>query len=48
MLIIQVNNTFLYGKYKGILLITTSQDGNQNVVPIVFALIEGENEQSWS
>ena len=46
--IIQVNETFLYGKYKGTLLVTTSQDGNQNVVPIAFALVEGENEQSWS
>ena len=46
--IIQVDGTFLYGKYKGTLLVATSQDGNRNVVPLAFALVEGETEQSWS
>ena len=46
--IIQVNDIFLYGKYKGTLLVATSQDGNRNVVPLAFALIEGEIEESWS
>ena len=46
--IIQVDGTFLYGKYKGMLLVATSQDGNRNVVPLAFALVEGETEQSWS
>ena len=46
--IIQVDGTFLYGKYKGTLLVATSQDGNRNVVPLAFALVEGESEQAWS
>ena len=39
--IIQVNGTFLYGKYKCTLLVATLQDDNRNVVSIVFALVEG-------
>ncbi|RYR73293.1 hypothetical protein Ahy_A02g007649 isoform C [Arachis hypogaea] len=30
------------GKYKGTLLVAVAQDGNQNIVPIAFALVEGE------
>ena len=44
--IIQVNDTFLCKKYKGTLLVTTSQDDNCNMVPLAFVLVEGEAEQS--
>ncbi|XP_015964123.1 uncharacterized protein LOC107487942 [Arachis duranensis] len=40
--LVQVDGTHLYGKYKGILLVTVAQDGNQNIVPTAFALVEGE------
>ena len=46
--IIQVDGTFLYGRYRGTLLVATSQDGNRNVVPLAFALVEGETEEAWS
>ena len=40
--IIQINGTWLYGKYKGMLLMAVAQDGNNNIFPIAFALVEGE------
>ena len=40
--VIQVDRTYLYGQYKGTLLIVVAQDGNQNILLIVFAIIEGE------
>ncbi|XP_016206560.1 uncharacterized protein LOC107646931 [Arachis ipaensis] len=36
--IVQVDGTHLYGKYKGCLLVAVSQDGNNNIVPIAFAI----------
>ncbi|RYQ87903.1 hypothetical protein Ahy_B09g095438 isoform F [Arachis hypogaea] len=38
--IVQVDSTNLCGKYKGTLLVAVSQDGNQNIVPIAFAIVE--------
>ena len=46
--IIQVDGTFLYGKYRGTLLIATTQDGNSCVLPIAFAIVEGETLDAWS
>jgi len=46
--LVQVDGTFLYGKYKGTLLIACAQDGNNNVVPIAFAIVEGETQAAWS
>ncbi|XP_057452019.1 uncharacterized protein LOC130743810 [Lotus japonicus] len=46
--VIQIDGTWLYGKYSGTLLIATTQDGNNNVLPIAFAIVEGENLSSWS
>ncbi|XP_016199073.2 uncharacterized protein LOC107640037 [Arachis ipaensis] len=45
--LVQVDGTHLYGKYKGTLLIAVAQDGNQNIVPIAFALVEGETADAW-
>ncbi|XP_057745636.1 uncharacterized protein LOC130963549 [Arachis stenosperma] len=42
-----VDGTHLYGKYKGTLLVAVAQDGNQNIVPIAFALVEGETADAW-
>ncbi|XP_028772068.1 uncharacterized protein LOC114729244 [Neltuma alba] len=46
--IIQVDGTFLYGKYKGTLLMAISQDGDRNVVPLAFAVVEGETRSAWT
>ncbi|KAF7801727.1 uncharacterized protein G2W53_040838 [Senna tora] len=47
-LIVQIDGTFLYGKYRGTLLIATSQDGDTHVVLFAFAIVEGENKEAWS
>ncbi|KAL5184765.1 hypothetical protein HKD37_17G048421 [Glycine soja] len=46
--IIQVGGTHLYGKYRGTLLMATSQDGNGGVLPLAFAVVEGERLTAWS
>ena len=43
--IIQTDGTWLYGKYKGTLLMVVAQDGNINIFSIVFALVEGETAE---
>ncbi|KAF7812931.1 uncharacterized protein G2W53_033907 [Senna tora] len=45
---IQVDGTFLYGKYIGTPLIASSQDGNNNIVPLAFAIAEGKTLGAWS
>jgi hypothetical protein len=37
----------LIGKYKSTLLIAISIDANNKLVPLVFALVEKENNDSW-
>uniref|UniRef100_J3MK21 MULE transposase domain-containing protein n=1 Tax=Oryza brachyantha TaxID=4533 RepID=J3MK21_ORYBR len=46
--IVVVDDTFITGKYKGTLLTAITVNGNDQLVPIVFALVEGENNDSWS
>ncbi|KAL5162375.1 hypothetical protein HKD37_07G019505 [Glycine soja] len=46
--IIQVDGTHLYGKYRGTLLMATSQDGNGGVLPLAFVVVEGEMLTAWS
>ena len=38
---------FLIGKYQGTLLIAISYDANNKLVPLAFALVEKENNDSW-
>ncbi|XP_073222560.1 uncharacterized protein [Cicer arietinum] len=42
---IQVDETWLYDKYKGTILVVVAQDGNDNVIPIVYALMEGRQKK---
>ncbi|XP_057723572.1 uncharacterized protein LOC130939487 [Arachis stenosperma] len=46
-LLVQVDGTHLYGKYKGALLIAVTQDETQNIVPIAFVIVEGETSDAW-
>jgi len=46
--IVQIDGTHLYGKYRGTLLVAVSQDGNRNIVPLAFAIVEGETLDAWS
>ncbi|XP_015934904.1 uncharacterized protein LOC107460989 [Arachis duranensis] len=45
--LVSIDGTNLYGKYGGNLLLAIAQDGNSNILPIAFALVEGENAESW-
>jgi hypothetical protein len=46
--IVQVDGTWLYGKYRGTLLIAVTHDGNNNKFPLAFAVVEGETKEAWS
>ncbi|KAL5146742.1 hypothetical protein HKD37_06G016533 [Glycine soja] len=46
--IIQIDDTHLYEKYHGTLLMATSQEGNGGVLPLAFAIVEGETLTAWS
>ena len=45
--VLSIDGTHLYGKYKGTLLIAMGCDGNNQLFPLAFAIIEGENINSW-
>ena len=45
--VIAVDGTWLYGKYKGTLLIAITQDGNTETLPVAYALVEGETADAW-
>ncbi|XP_015968655.1 uncharacterized protein LOC107492174 [Arachis duranensis] len=45
--LVSIDATHLYGKYGGTLLVVIAQDGNSNILPVAFALVEGENAESW-
>ncbi|XP_048623639.1 uncharacterized protein LOC106412529 [Brassica napus] len=42
-----VDGTFLKSKYKGVLLAVTALDGNPNLYPVAFAVVDSENDRSW-
>ncbi|XP_016173526.1 uncharacterized protein LOC107616035 [Arachis ipaensis] len=46
--LVSIDGTHLYGKYGGTLLLAVAQDGNSNILPIAFSLVEGENAESLS
>ncbi|XP_055960365.1 uncharacterized protein LOC126676175 [Mercurialis annua] len=43
-----IDGTFLYGKYKMVLLTAQVIDGNNFIMPVAFALVEKESAESWS
>ncbi|XP_015931884.1 uncharacterized protein LOC107458192 [Arachis duranensis] len=46
--LVSIDGIHLYGKYGVTLLLAIAQEGNSNILPIAFALVEGENAESWS
>jgi len=40
--IMQVDGTFLYGRYMGTLVVAITQDRRNNIFSIAFAIVEGE------
>ncbi|XP_048613164.1 uncharacterized protein LOC125587077 [Brassica napus] len=45
--VIVVDGTFLKNKYKGVLLVATTVDGNTNLYPIAFGVVDSETGDSW-
>jgi hypothetical protein len=45
--LVLVDGTFLTGKYKGVLMIAVGVDPDNQLVPLAFAVAEGENDDSW-
>jgi transposase-like protein len=46
--IVSVDATFLTGKYKGTLMVAVGMTAENQLLPLAFALVEGENNKSWS
>ena len=46
-LVISIDGTFLYGKYRGTLLIASTRDGDNRLFPLAFAIVEKETDDSW-
>ena len=46
--VIMIHGTFLKGPYKGVLLVATTKDGNSKCYPIVWGIVDSDNEDSWT
>ncbi|KAL4378644.1 hypothetical protein GQ457_02G032790 [Hibiscus cannabinus] len=44
---VQVDGTWLYERYKHVLLVAVTQDGDRNIFSIAFAIVESESANSW-
>lgn len=45
--VVVIDGTHLRGKYAGCLLTASAQDGNYQIFPLAFAIVDGENDRSW-
>ncbi|XP_013630834.1 PREDICTED: uncharacterized protein LOC106336532 [Brassica oleracea var. oleracea] len=45
--VIVVDGTHLSGKYEGVILVAAAQDGNFQIFSLAFAIVDGENDESW-
>ncbi|PHT45252.1 hypothetical protein CQW23_14410 [Capsicum baccatum] len=45
--VIIVDDTYLYGKYEGVLLSVVAQDTENHIYPIAFCIVDKENDVSW-
>jgi hypothetical protein len=46
--VVLVDGTFLTRKYRSVLMMAATVDPEDQIVPMDFALAEGENNESWS
>ncbi|KAL0699145.1 hypothetical protein Bca4012_055267 [Brassica carinata] len=46
--VLVIDGTHLSGKYKGVLLTASGQDGNFQVFPLAFAVVDGETPEAWT
>lgn len=45
--VLTMDGTFLTGRYKGIILTAVAVDANDQLLPMVFAIVESENTSNW-
>ncbi|EOA15769.1 hypothetical protein CARUB_v10006926mg [Capsella rubella] len=45
--VIVIDGTAMKGKYKGCLVAASGQDGNMQVYPLAFGVVDGENTPGW-
>ena len=45
--VIYVDGTFLYGKYRSVLLTAEAVDGNNAILPLAFGLVKKESKDNW-
>ncbi|KAH0705428.1 hypothetical protein KY289_010504 [Solanum tuberosum] len=45
--VISVDGTHIYGKYEIKLLIVVGIDGNDNILPLAFAIVDKESKEAW-
>ncbi|XP_073153870.1 uncharacterized protein [Henckelia pumila] len=46
--VVAVDGTFLKGKYNGVLLVATTQDGEFHQFPIAWGVVDSETVESWT
>ena len=46
--VIGIDEIFLKGPYKGVLLVATAQDGNSKCYLIAWGIVDSENYDSWT
>ncbi|XP_021598925.2 uncharacterized protein LOC110604952 [Manihot esculenta] len=46
--VVSIDGTFLYGKYTGCILCATAFDGNNQLFPLAFAIVDKEDGDNWS
>ncbi|XP_052625063.1 uncharacterized protein LOC111888441 [Lactuca sativa] len=47
-LVISIDGAHLYGKYKGTMMIAMGVDGNNQILPLAFVIVENESYDSWN
>ena len=46
--VIMIDGIHLKEKFRNVMFVTTTKDGNKQIYPIAFGFGDGENHQSWS
>ncbi|XP_019184374.1 PREDICTED: uncharacterized protein LOC109179324 [Ipomoea nil] len=46
--VITVDDTHLYGKYKGHLLLAMGRNANREIYPLAYSIVDSENGDSWT
>lgn len=45
--VLVIDGTHLRGRYSGCLLTASAQDGNFQIFPVAFAIVDSENDKAW-